>query len=226
MKAASVRTATPFIAINYMNQAAALLAGLLLLFGLLLPRFCVRPLVLAALAAGFLWFGAFEWFRESIRKPYAITGYAYANGLLVSKMELYKKEGLLLHLPRSGDDGADLYRRACATCHSFDRYNPLLPALAGLDRDFVARLVKGSHVVRGNMPPFAGTDAEAGFVADYLMKRADPRLLEQIAGLKGRELGGLVFEKRCGVCHVSGGFPGCECNPQCVRRSGGFHVAA
>jgi mono/diheme cytochrome c family protein len=189
----------------WMKQAAAALAAILLA-ALALPRAC-RPLVaIAALAAAFAAFGAFEWFRESLRKPWAVTGIVYGNGLLADKAEQYRKEGLLAHVIRTGNDGADLFRRSCASCHTLDGYNPLRPALEGMDADFAAALVKGAHVLKGNMPQFLGTDAEAALVAGHLKGLMDPRPLHEIAGLESVELGRRVWEKRCGVCHVDGGW--------------------
>ena len=45
--------------------------------------------------AGMGWFGTFEWFRESLRKPYIITGYMYGNSQEVALTEAYKTKGLL-----------------------------------------------------------------------------------------------------------------------------------
>ena len=205
MKTAHLRMAIPMAALDYLRIAGYVLGGLLLA-AFLLPRVVIRPLALVLLATGFIWFGSFEWFRESMRKPYAIYGYSYANGLLVAKMDQYKKDGLLAHIPRTGDDGRDLYDRACASCHTIDRYNPMKPAFDGTDREFIAGVVKCAHALRGNMPPFAGTAKEAGLIADYVAQRVDLRPMEETSGLKGRELGALVYRKRCAVCHVTGGF--------------------
>ena len=53
--------------------------------------------------------------------------------------------------------------------------------------------------MRGGMPPFPGTEAEAGAVAHYLHVAAMPEMAHQ----DGRS----VFGRRCGPCHtLSGSF--------------------
>ena len=60
--------------------------------------------------------------------------------------------------------------------------------------------------MRAPMPPFAGTAAERATLAAWLLARADRTPLAERARRTGRDLGALVYEVRCGVCHVEGGF--------------------
>jgi mono/diheme cytochrome c family protein len=158
------------------------------------------------MAAGLGWFGSFEWLRESIRKPYIIVGYVYGNGVEVRDTDTYKRDGYLSKIAyRSGDDGADLFRHACRSCHTIQGYKPLRPAFDGTDRAFIAAIVQSAHLLaRGNMPPFLGRASEANAIGAYLEAKLDRRPLSAIYGLQGIKLGEKVFQIRCGKCHPIG----------------------
>jgi mono/diheme cytochrome c family protein/cytochrome bd-type quinol oxidase subunit 1 len=171
--------------------------GVLLLVALLLARRFPFALAATLMATGLAWFGAFEMTRESIRKPYIVSGYMYGNGVEVAEVSLYKKDGYLARIAYpTGDNGADLFMHACRSCHTLDGYKPLKPAFDGTDRAFIAGIVRSAHVVRGNMPPFLGTPAEADAIAGYLDARIDHRPIEN---------GARAYRVRCGKCHVVGG---------------------
>jgi mono/diheme cytochrome c family protein len=157
--------------------------------------------------AGLGLFGSFEWFRESIRKPYAIYGYQYGNGVDVAQVAQIQADGMLAHMTfRTGNDGADLFRRACRTCHTISGYKALKPAFDGADAAFIAGAIAGAHKMKGNMPPFVGNTAEAKAIAEYIYPFLDHRPLSRIYGLSGIDLGKKVYDIRCGKCHVIGGF--------------------
>ena len=199
--------ATPINAINQSFWIAAALALVIVLFGLILPRSQNMIVGVVMLALAFAWFGKFEWFRESLRKPYIITGYMYGNGVEVADKPLYQLNGYLPQMTfRTGDDGADLFRRSCRTCHTIDGYKPLRPAFDGTDKEFIAAIVMGAHKLKGNMPPFFGTPKEAGLIADHIYGFTDHRPISEIYGLRGVALGEKVYQIRCGGCHVVGGF--------------------
>ena len=169
------------------------------------PRKLGTTMALAFMALGLAWFGAFEWSRESLRKPYIITGYIYGNGAEVAEAANYKRDGYLSQISyRTGDDGADLFRHACRSCHTLEGYKALKPAFDGTDRTFIAAIVQGTQHLKGNMPPFLGTAAEAEEIADHLYQRIDKRPLADIYKLDGRLLGRKVYEIRCEKCHALG----------------------
>lgn len=187
---------TPVVAMRTSYWLALVIGGGLVITGTLLAR--RLPVVVAVLlmVLGLAWFGAFEEFRESIRKPYIVTGYLYGNGVSVEKTTEYQKAGLLTQVRyASGKDGADLFRYACRSCHTLTGYKPLVPAFAGADKQFIAAIVKSTHLLKGNMPPFAGTAAEADKLAGFLYEHTDHRPLTD-----GRQ----IYELRCGKCHVAG----------------------
>jgi mono/diheme cytochrome c family protein/cytochrome bd-type quinol oxidase subunit 1 len=197
---------TPIEALRYTIWLAVAI-GALLIICLFLSRWV--PTVLAALlmVGGLAWFGAFESFRESIRKPYVITGYMYGNGIEVALTDQYKKTGYYAGIAyKTGDESADLFLHACRSCHTLDGYKPLEPAFDGTDKAFIAAIVRSTRLLRGNMPPFLGTAAEADKIADYLYQRIDQRPLDVICKEQGIDLGQKAYAVRCGICHVVGGY--------------------
>jgi mono/diheme cytochrome c family protein len=182
-------------------------AAFLLLFALVAPRRYNIAMAILLMVCGLMFFGKFEWFRESIRKPYVISGYMFGNAVEVAHATTYRLEGFLKHITfRSGDDGEDLFNHACRSCHTINAYQPLKPAFDGTDKEFIAAIIKGVNVVKGNMPPFLGTNEEADMLATYLHKQSDKRPIEDIYNLSGVALGQKVYEIRCGKCHVMGGY--------------------
>lgn len=183
------------------------IAALLVIFGLIIPRAYHLVIGVIVMALGLTWFGQYEFMRESIRKPFVIHGYMYGNALEVAQVGSYEADGLLPHMEfRTNDAGADLFRRACRSCHTLDGYKPLKPYFDGTDQEFIKQMVMGVGAMRGNMPPFLGTPDEAGMIAAHLDKEVDHRPLSQIYGLSGVALGEKVYEVRCGGCHVLGGY--------------------
>ncbi|MDX1582167.1 MAG: cytochrome ubiquinol oxidase subunit I [Thermoanaerobaculia bacterium] len=198
----------PLASVEWFYQTSALIAGLLILFGLIAAKRNHVAVTVAILAIGISWFGAFEWFRESVRKPYVIEGYMYAHGVELAKDELYAEEGWLAHMPyRTGNDGADLFRRGCGSCHTIDAgYRELGPTFAGTDAAFTAGALRGIHRMRVEMPRFSGNEEEIEALAEYISSNVDQRPLWEIHQLEGPALGEKVYEVRCGKCHVIGGF--------------------
>ncbi len=206
---AAVRTMMPtpqaYFSLAIWLMAAC--AGLVIVLGLIFSRRMHIVSALVLMACGLAFFSSFEWLRESVRKPFIIYGYVYGNGVDVSKEAIFRKDGLLAHMAyRTGNDGADLFRHACRSCHTINGYKALKPMFDGTDTAFITGVIEGAQKMRGNMPPFVGTDAEAKEVARYIYGRLDHRTLGEIYGLSGIELGRKVYEIRCGKCHVIGGY--------------------
>jgi mono/diheme cytochrome c family protein len=197
---------TPMRALHDFQWFAAALAILLIWFGLIVPKRLRLSVAVLMMVAGLGWFGSFEWFRESIRKPYVIFGYMYANAVEVRDIDTYKRDGYLAKIAyRTGDDGADLFRHACRSCHTIQGYNSLKPAFDGTDPAFIAAIVQSIHLLaKGNMPPFLGTPGEANAIAAYLATKLDRRPVAAIYKLQGVALGEKVFQIRCGKCHPMG----------------------
>lgn len=185
----------------------AAIAVVILFVGLVVPKRLHTAVAILLMALGLGFFGGFEWMRESVRKPYVIYNYMYGNAVEVAKADAYRSDGYLSHIAfRTGDDGADLFRRACRSCHTIDGYKPLKPAFDGTDPGFIAATVSGADALKGNMPPFFGTEEESALIAEHIWQRVDQRPLGEIYGLSGVELGERVFRIRCGRCHEFGGY--------------------
>ncbi|UCG61410.1 MAG: c-type cytochrome [Candidatus Zixiibacteriota bacterium] len=198
---------TPIASLYGSFWNAGLIAVFLILFGLLIPKKHNIVVAILLMIFGLSWFAEYEWMRESIRKPYVISAYMYGNAVTLAKADTYTKEGLLGNMAfRTGDDGADLFRRACRSCHTVNGYKALKPVFNGTDEAYIKAIVKGTHVVKGNMPPFVGTHGEAGLIAAHLYGRVDSRHLSEIYGLSGVGLGRKVYDVRCGICHELGGY--------------------
>ena len=192
----------PVLALRSAAWLAIAIGGLLFLAWVLARRL---PVVIAVLlmVVGLAWFGSFESFRESVRKPYVITGYIYGNGVEVAKTDRYKREGYLAQIAyRTGDDGADLFRHACRSCHTLNGYRPLQPAFDGTDQKFIAAMVRSPQLLSTNMPPFLGTAVEADQIAAFIYRHVDQRPLDQIH--PAADLGRQAFVTRCSKCHPVG----------------------
>lgn len=193
------------IADGYWYSGAA--AFLLIVFGLILPQRHHMITAVLLMACGLMIFGKFEWFRESIRKPYVISQYMLGNAIEVANAKTYQSEGYLKHIAfRTSDDGKDLFNRACRSCHTMSGHLALKPIFDGTDKEFMANMIKGIRAMKGNMPPFYGTEKDIDLIADYIFKKTDRRPIDEIYGLEGLALGKKVYGIRCGPCHVMGGY--------------------
>lgn len=185
----------------------AALAAVIIAFGYLMPRRFHPVIGILVMLLGLVWFGEYEWMRESIRKPYVIHGYMYGNAVEVAEADKYQAQGYLPAIKyRTEDDGADLFRHVCRSCHTVDGYKPLKPKFDGTDEVFIVAIVRGVGVMRGNMPPYWGTTYESELIAAHIYSRTDHRSPAEIYGLAGVELGRKVYEVRCGGCHQIGGY--------------------
>jgi len=165
--------------------AMAATVGGAALVGTVLPKRMPRVALLAPFAMTLVLLGSFERVREFIRKPYVIGDYMYANGLRVADYPLYKEDGVLRHATYTSvrtvtDDnavaaGAEVFKLTCTRCHTATGVNAVTDRLRDMygngpwDRDTVKYYLLGMHTARPFMPPFPGTEREAGALADYLL---------------------------------------------------------
>ncbi|GIN89766.1 c-type cytochrome [Siminovitchia terrae] len=141
------------------------------------------PLILsiAIFGTSMAFIAEFEAVRESVRKPFIIYDYMYANGVLAKNEELYKKEGYLKHSTFSkvkevtednrAEAGMELYRGQCMSCHTVDGWREkraFKQRLAGWDEESIASYIQTLHETRPFMPPFVGTEDELNALAHYL----------------------------------------------------------
>jgi mono/diheme cytochrome c family protein len=176
--------------------------AVVLLIPVIFPKHIGFGSALVFATAALVLFGASEWIRESVRKPYVIYGYMYGNGMRVADAEQIANDGGILASARWVQHktaeanvavGEDVFRVACRSCHTLDGYRGLRKPLMGLDEDYTYELIGRLPFLRGAMPPFAGNDTERRALAKYLVSKAG----SQWSLISGEE----VFSKRCGVCH-------------------------
>jgi mono/diheme cytochrome c family protein len=201
------RLLLPAMATEYMVIAAAVLGAGLLVTAVLVPALQRRPVGMVLLIFALMGFGGFEFYRESVRKPYVIHGYMYANGQRADAVEAGGEDSLLERIAyRTGDDGRDLFNYSCRSCHQLEGYRALKPFFDGTDKTYITGALAGSHVMRAPMPPFAGNAEEREILAAWIAERVDTRPLHAIHGTEGLALGRQVYKARCGSCHVVGGY--------------------
>jgi hypothetical protein len=166
--------------------AMVVVVSVVALIGAILPRRLPRVALLVPFVAVILLLGSFERVREFVRKPYIIGEYMYANGLRVDDYPLFKEEGVLRHATYTSarevtaenrlEAGAEVFRLTCTRCHTATGVNAVPDRLRAMygdgpwDSDTVKYYLLGMHTARPFMPPFPGTEVEAGALADYLIE--------------------------------------------------------
>jgi hypothetical protein len=182
--------------------AMGVLVLLVCLCGFALPSWVPRVALLVPFVVALLLFGTFERIREFVRKPYVIGEYMYANGIRAQDYDLLREEGILAHASYVSqrtiteenrvEAGRDLFRIACSRCHTTSGVNGVTKKLADMygddpwDREAIKAYMQTMHNARPFMPPFPGTDREAGALADYLVS-----LQGFPAGLEGAQTAGV-----------------------------------
>jgi mono/diheme cytochrome c family protein len=205
------------------TRYATLAGPLLAVTFLLASAALVRPgrinlafsLLVALVALGAM--GSFEFVRESIRKPYVIGNYLYANSLYVSAMPgdggftvgniddagVLKTAKWVENRELTKDNqiavGGEIFRVECESCHTLDYYRGVRKYLGlrqwNLDKT-QAMLGSLDLFHNGVMPPFAGTKTERDALAAFL-NALEPKA----AGGAGAADGRTVFEQNCATCH-------------------------
>ena len=183
-------------------RLAAILALLVVIFPLAMPRRTNRIVATVLLLIGLGLMTGGEWAREAVRKPFIIYDYMYSNGVLVEEVEALRVEGIAARSPWVDGDEADpvvlgeqLFSAACQNCHARSGYNGLSGRVAGWDQEFTAGMIQRVEYFRRLMPPWVGTVDEADALAAYLMTLQP----EQQPPLTGGEE---IFINRCGSCHT------------------------
>lgn len=172
-------------------------------------------ILIALVALGTM--GSFEFVRESIRKPYVIGNYLYANSVYSASIpgdggfdvENINQNGVLQTAKwvqtrelTSGNQlavGREVFRVECESCHSVNGYRGMKNIVTShlWSRDETQALLGGLYLMHnGVMPPFAGTDAERAALATFIFS------LRPAGTGEVRELDGhAVFLRNCAMCH-------------------------
>ncbi len=154
------------------------------LLGLWRPSLLPSWTLLAPFILAVWLLGHFERVREFIRKPYIIAGYMYANGVKVSALPIYQRDGILKYATYSSVKqatpenalaaGHEVFMLTCSRCHTIDGINSVLTRFDKMygnttwNTEAMTNFIKGMHLTRTYMPPFPGNDAEANALATYL----------------------------------------------------------
>jgi len=152
--------------------------------------------------------GQFERVREFIRKPYAIAGYLYANGIRKDDYPLLQRDGLLRYSTYASvksitpenrlQAGKEVFTLACSRCHTINGANSVRAKLSAMygssqwNESTVSSYIAVMHQTRTFMPPFPGNGDERGALAHYLVYlQHNGDVLEgaQTAGVNSRETG-------------------------------------
>ena len=172
-------------------------------------------LLIALVALGTM--GSFEFVRESVRLPYVIENYLYANSIYASpipgdggfNLEKIKQAGVLqtakwvqnreLTTENQVAVGREVFRVDCESCHTTHEYRGIKEflTLRQWDRENIRALLGSLYLMHnGVMPPFAGTDAERAALAAFLFSLQPARAREA-----GPADGHTVFVHNCAMCH-------------------------
>lgn len=150
----------------------------------LLPKWSyVIPVLLV-----FAFAGIFERLREFIRKPYVIGDYMYTNGIRKQDYPLLQKEGILKYATyvehreitkeNKIEAGRDVFMLTCSRCHTTNGVNNVTEkfemmygkkGMALQDKsEAMTTYISNMHNARFFMPPFPGTEKEAGALVAYI----------------------------------------------------------
>lgn len=143
-----------------------------------LPSAARTTLVSLVLLVALVQVGAFEWIRETTRRPYVIYGQIYSNDIPVAAAEKMNQEGALTAWAGNPDlntaagkmqAGRFLYSQQCFSCHGLG--GPMLniaPRVAGRSVEGIEAQIIGQGKLLGYMPPFFGKADERNALAFYL----------------------------------------------------------
>ncbi|MEJ2006858.1 MAG: cytochrome c [Acidobacteriota bacterium] len=172
-------------------------------------------LLIALVALGTM--GSFEFVRESVRLPYVIDNYLYANSIYASpvpgdggfNLEKIKQAGVLktakwvktreLTPENQVAVGREVFRVDCESCHTTDEYRGVkeLLTLRQWDQAKTQTMLGVLYLMHNNvMPPFAGNNAEQAALAAFLYSLEPTRAREA-----GPPDGHTVFVHNCAMCH-------------------------
>ncbi len=177
----------PYVAALGIGSAAVMAGGALCLAGLGPSR--RRILALLLLVLGLIQIGGFEFLREGCRRPFAIHGYLYANGIKVADRGKIDRDGFLAHarwVSRQKIDDADpsttgreIFRLQCSACHSV---GGVMKDIVPLTRKFsvfgMDAQLNGQGKLLDYMPPFMGTAPERRALAAHIVNDLNHRRQE------------------------------------------------
>jgi len=173
----------------YLAAAGVAVIAAVAIAGIARPRLVPRVALIVPFVLGIWMLGHFERVREFIRKPYVIADYMYSNGVRERDLPVYQKEGMLKYAEFAAVRevteenrlvaGHEVFMLSCSRCHTTDGMNGLVDKFEGLygagpwSDEQLANFIRGMHVSRPYMPPFAGNDAERDALVAYIRQLRD-----------------------------------------------------
>jgi len=199
--------------------ACLLLGGtfMLALVSLIRPSRLHLSLSLLLVVVAFGAMDSFEFVRESIRKPFVIVNYLYANSLYFTAMpgdggftvDNISNTGVLqtakwvqnrtLTQNNQVAAGREIFRVECESCHTAKGYRGVHQYIVKRqwDQDKLHAMLGVLFMMHNNvMPQFAGTDAELNALSAYLGSLQPMNLPADL-----HPDGKTVFEQNCSMCH-------------------------
>ena len=147
------------------------------------PKTVSVLLTIAVFFASIGFIAEFEMVRESVRKPFIIYDYMYANGILEKDAEQFNEEGYLklstftkhkeITEGNVYEAGEEIYKGQCLSCHTIDGWREkraFSSRLEGWSEEAIDQYIMTLHESRPFMPPFVGTDEERKALAHFLHK--------------------------------------------------------
>ncbi len=162
--------------------ASGIVVVLMTVVGMLKPRFLPRWSLLLPFFICLILLGHFERIREFMRKPWVISQRLYANGIRPEELPLYHDKGMLPYATYvrvrevvPGNEiaaGREIFALSCTRCHTVSGVNALTPRVKRLFGDKpnpeeIKQFIMGIDGY-SYMPPFPGSEKEAGALAQYL----------------------------------------------------------
>ncbi len=183
-----------------------LLAALLALLVVLLPRLQSWPVAVLALLAGAGVLAGYERVREGARKPFVIAEQMFSNGVLVSEIDSLNEKGILSKASwatkeaggRAVPKGEAVFRAECSSCHTRNGYLSIRGVAGAMDAEIAALFLTALRDDGANwkaraagrdvkpdypfMPPFVGTDEEMSALAAWIGTLNAPQTAEVTRG--------------------------------------------
>lgn len=157
---------------------------LVALAGLTGPRRVPGILLIVPFMLGLYMLGHFERAREFIRKPHVVADYMYSNGVTMSELPVFQRDGILRYATyvkqkqvtpsNMVQAGQDVFAIACSRCHTSTGFNGVVNKFENLygpepwDGEALAAFIPTMHVARTFMPPFPGNEEESQALVAYL----------------------------------------------------------
>lgn len=187
--------------------AATLILLLGLIFAIWKPQMMRVPIIAFLALMAFSLMASGEYLREFVRKPWVINGFIYANGLRVSDIPEFQRDGFARAVKFTTSDdyssaqyGHDLFVAQCGSCHTVDGYRSIRKRVVGWDATFAKDILGHIHMLRGAMPQFAGNEQDRIALGKYLASLNPPPDYVKVGDRMAA--GKQVFDVRCGHCHT------------------------